>query len=254
MIDLLNQKFGKLTVIEYCGKNNGGASMWLCRCDCGVKKIVCSGNLKNGNSTSCGCIRKGNIENFKNHTRKGKGHQGNGTRIYSIWANMKRRCLNSKNNHYKDYGGRGIIICNEWLGFIPFRDWALSNGYEEHLSLDRINNDDNYEPENCRWATQKEQCNNTRRNRFLTINGKTQNLTQWSEESGVSVSVLRNRIKKEWDSDKLLIKPERLILSKSQLELIKQLHINGIFDQEIADIIGFSRSSISRRIREMGIR
>ena len=113
-------------------------------------------------------------------------HGKSKTRIYNTWQNMKKRCNSPTNKFYYRYGGRGITYCSEWENFEPFYEWAMNNGYQENLTIDRIDVDGNYCPENCRWATKKEQNNNTRRNRLLTYMGRTQNLGQWCEELGLS--------------------------------------------------------------------
>ena len=152
-IDLTGQRFGKLVVLEEAGRNMDGSVVWLCRCDCGKVTREIGTRMRNGYTRSCGC----------GHVKHGYSFRGKKCRLYSIWANMKTRCYNKKNKNYKNYGGRGIKICNDWpMDFPAFYDWAITNGYSDSLTIDRINNDGNYEPSNCRWATAKEQRHNQR--------------------------------------------------------------------------------------------
>lgn len=131
-------------------------------------------------------------------------------RLRGVWTNMRQRCLNPKNRQYKNYGGRGITICDEWINdYSSFRDWALRSGYKQGLTIDRINNDEGYSPENCRWATYKEQSRNTRNNRIITINGETKCLIEWAETLGISYQLVQGRLRNGWPVEKALTEPLR---------------------------------------------
>lgn len=152
--DLTGMTFGRLTVNSFFGVAKNRAALWLCKCSCGNEKIVRAADLKRGKTQSCGCLQKERLaENrpkdyHKINVRHGETH----TRLYNIYANMKQRCYNPNTPCYRWYGGKGITICDEWLNsYECFRDWATSNGYDESLSIDRIDPNKNYEPSNCRW-------------------------------------------------------------------------------------------------------
>lgn len=176
--NLIGQKFGRLTVIgmdDRCTRK----TYWVCQCECGNIKSVRSDGLLSGATKSCGCMKK---EADSINLRKGHKHKMSGTRIYGIWQGMKGRVENPNDARYHRYGGRGIKICPEWKSdFQAFYDWAMSNGYDDNLTIDRIDNDGNYEPGNCRWATNKSQSNNRSTNINITIGHATKDLTEWCE-------------------------------------------------------------------------
>lgn len=196
--DLTGQRFGRLLVISLNYIDNGKA-YWNCKCDCGNQLSVLRSSLTSGNTKSCGCLHKELAKN-KNY-RHGLAN----TRIYKIWVGMKKRCNNRKCKNYKDYGARGIQVCEEWSqNFTNFYNWAIENGYGENLSIDRVNVNGDYEPSNCRWVTQTEQTRNARSNVKITIKGQTKLLSEWARESGIDRRTISRRIGLGWRNDELL--------------------------------------------------
>lgn len=196
-IDLTGQRFGRLIVIQRAN-HTGSSAYWLCRCDCGNTIVIQGGSLRRGSTKSCGCLKK-DVTTI---------HSGRKTRLYSIWDNMKSRCNNPNKDSYRNYGGRGIKVCPEWLhDFSAFRDWALSNGYDDDLTLDRIDNDKGYTPENCRWETRSNQNRNQRKNYMITYNGATKTLEEWASIYEIASGTLYSRIQRGWNIEKALNTP-----------------------------------------------
>ena len=183
------ERYGRLTIIrevEPAGSSHKRVRRFLCRCDCGNEIICRLPNLKSGTTKSCGCYRK-----FVSSNRRDCHHLKN-TRIYRIWCGMKRRCYNKHNEHFDRYGGRGIIVCDEWkTDFMNFYDWAMSNGYDDKLSIDRINNEGNYEPSNCRWENQKQQIVNSTATIKCSLGGNIVSLSDIADILGVSFKRIR---------------------------------------------------------------
>lgn len=200
LIDLTGQRFGRLVVVKRVDHEKKGQARWLCRCDCGKEKVVQSYDLRSGNTQSCGCQRQENFTHIVHgHSRK---------RVYAIWKGMKSRCFNENRKCYKDYGGRGITVCDEWKDdFEVFYDWAMANGYSDDLTIDRKDSDGNYDPSNCRWADTLTQANNKGRNVFLEYNGETHTIAEWSRITGINAATIYNRVKKlNWTVEKALTK------------------------------------------------
>lgn len=199
-IDMTGEKYGKLLVVEYAGKTQRGISLWKCKCDCGREVAVQSANLRNGHTKSCGCFRAEWCK--ENCTKHGLEH----TRLYGIWTDMIHRCHNPENSSYERYGARGISVCEEWRNDVRvFYDWAINNGYSDDLTIDRVDNNGNYCPDNCRWATRVEQASNRRSNILITRNGETKTMKQWAISEGIPYQVVWQRIKKlGWDTERAL--------------------------------------------------
>lgn len=204
--DLTGMKFGYLTVIkrieDHIEPSGRKVAVWECICDCGNIKNVRVNDLKYGKTQSCGCYQKERTS----AARKIHG-QSDRTRLYNIWGNMMQRCYNTNNKAYKYYGGRGITVCEEWHTPLIFIQWAIENGYKDNLEIERNNYNGDYSPDNCRWATRKEQNNNKSNNHLLTYNGKTQSIALWAEEKNINFHTLSKRISRGWDVERALNTP-----------------------------------------------
>ena len=185
LIDRTGMKFGKLTVLYRAGTDNSKKVLWHCKCECGNEIDVRACDLKHGTHSCLKCC----------HTTHGQTY----SRLYKIWRSMKHRC---KYNHH--YIEKNVKICNEWKKFEPFRDWSLANGYQNDLTIDRINNYGNYEPSNCRWTTNYEQMRNTTYNRILTYDGITLCATDWAKKIGIHRGTIYSRLRKGLPIEKVL--------------------------------------------------
>lgn len=191
MSDFIGKKFGRLTVIAFVSKDKSRKHMFLCKCDCGKEKVVSRNNLVTGTTKSCGCIK---VELLKSKAKKYS--KNTHEKLYNTWAGMKQRCYNPNAERYTIYGARGIQICDKWKNsFVDFAEWALLNGYQEGLSIDRIDPNGNYEPSNCRWATLKEQSNNKRRSIKLKVDNQEITIPELSKKLGVSYSTVYSQVK-----------------------------------------------------------
>lgn len=194
--DISGQTFGRLTAL-YRLHNTKGRTKWLCVCECGNLTEVNISHLTSNKIKSCGCLRD------KNNYKHGKTN----TRLYRILHNMKQRCYNKNNQDYQDYGGRGIAVCNEWKDdFQAFYNWSMANGYKEGLTIDRINVNGNYEPNNCRWITNEAQANNRRSNVNIKYCNYNYNISQWAKILNLSPSIISRRYHKNWDVAEMLTK------------------------------------------------
>lgn len=202
-VDMAGMRIGRLTVISRAENTRQNKAQWLCECDCGNEVVVSRRHLKDMSTLSCGCYRSDYAkDNNSTHGMKG-------TRLYRIWSGMKDRCCNPKSKYWDRYGARGIAICQEWLGFQEFYNWSIAHGYSKNLTLDRIDNDKGYSPENCRWATYSEQENNRRNNRILEFYGESHTVAEWSRIVGIDQRIIGQRIFYGWSIERALTQKVR---------------------------------------------
>jgi hypothetical protein len=206
-LDLTGKRFGRLECLIDVGRDKGGGVLWECQCDCGKKTVIRSGGLVHGHTKSCGCLQR--YMTKKSHTIHSlcRDENGNRPKLYHVWDGMKQRCQNPNSTFYKDYGGRGIKVCEEWNSYIPFHNWAMANGYEEGLTIERKYVNGDYEPSNCIWIPRSEQSRNRRNNHYLTYKGISKTITEWGSELGINPSVLGTRIRRGWSVERTLNTP-----------------------------------------------
>ena len=201
-IDLTGLRYERWTVLEYMPtvrKDGKLRSAYLCRCECGNEAVIDANNLTRGKSKSCGCLRN-ELQSLKQRT-----HLESHSKLYGVWTAIKRRCYNKNSKEFYRYGGRGICMCEEWRSsYEAFRDWMLSKNYTEDLTIDRIDNDGDYTPDNCRLVTMKEQCNNRSSNRVFTWNGETHNVTEWSHIVGIPATKIFCRLYNGWSFERAI--------------------------------------------------
>lgn len=200
MDDLISWKFGRLTVLEFAGTRTspGGTKrkMWKCICECGNEAVVNTSNLLNGTTKSCGCWKTDKINTYNSK------HNGSNDRLYAIWRSMKHRCSNPNDSHYQSYGGRGITVCEEWANnYGVFKKWAYENGYDEsaetgNCTIDRIDNNGEYSPDNCRFVGRIEQANNTSTNRFVEFQGYKLTIAEFARAMNISPNHARYYVEK----------------------------------------------------------
>lgn len=200
IIDATGMKFGRLTVIGFSHVARKRA-FWICSCECGNTVVVAGSHLRSGHTRSCGCLLK--EARIKASTKHGLCN----TRLYSVWRTMFQRTTNRKHKEYKNYGARGVHVCDEWKDFSKFAEWSFNNGYEDSLSIDRINFNGDYCPSNCRWATMKQQQRNRRNNRVIEYNGERRCLSEWAELLGFTHKELSYRLGKGWPLDRAFTEP-----------------------------------------------
>lgn len=205
-IRMVGMRFGRLVVVSNAGRSPNGQYRWICQCDCGqTTKPIDGSNLRRGVIKSCGCFRR-ELSVFRGSLLN-KSHGMCATRIYKTWSSMKSRCYNANIPNFERYGGRGITVCDEWLNsFEAFYEWAMANGYADNLTIDRIDVNGNYCPENCRWVTIADQNRNKRNTTNIEINGKSQTISQWAKESGIPKTTLFYRYKHGCSGEDLIHK------------------------------------------------
>jgi hypothetical protein len=211
--DIVGDRFERLTAEDVSREQTqSGRFYWfaLCRCDCGNSVRVAVNNLRSGNTLSCGCVQRERSSVTLSAMRRthGQGH----TKLYYVWGAMRRRCLVPSTPGYHRYGGRGITVCDAWLGsFEAFRNWAESSGYREGLTLERKDTNGNYEPGNCTWATYQSQARNTRRNRYIVAFGERKLMCEWVKDPRCRVdhAMLNYRLGAGWTPEKAISESPR---------------------------------------------
>ena len=201
----INDTFNRLTIKDLFREKSKLYA--ACQCSCGntVKKIYVR-SLLSGNTKSCGCYNS-DLTKQRNFKHGEKTRSSNRNRLYEIWVDMRKRCNSTTHNRAQHYSLKGIQVCEEWNDFHAFKDWALSNGYNDTLSIERIDNDKDYCPCNCKWIPMNDQSKNRTTNHYLTFNGKTQTLTDWSIETGINRTTISGRLRKGWTIERALTEP-----------------------------------------------
>lgn len=232
--DLSGHKYGQWTVIQYAGLASDRKATWLCECKCGTRKVVRAKNLRNAQSCDCGCGRR--QKTILRNTTHGRSRSPE----HRTWCGMIKRCYNQNNPGYEDYGGRGITVCDRWKN--SFESFLSDMGVKPfpEASIGRIDNDGNYEPNNCRWETYGQQAKNTRRNRRVVIGSDSRCFSEWAKEAGVTPSTFTNRVEANWNEDHLLLPPIKA----------KQLELNGkkMTVHEWSAVLGMSPSALYERL------
>ena len=202
-IDITGQKFHRLIALQVIDSERGAgkAIKYECLCDCGNHHIASVSNLRLGEVKSCGCLNK--EQAIKRHLSHGQSK----TKLYGVWNCMKGRCSNPNSTVYRHYGGRGIQVCSDWRSFENFAAWAISAGYKEGLTIDRVNNDGDYTPENCRWVGIETQARNRRNTKYIMFKGEARCLAEWAEILGIKMQVLSERLASGWSVDRALTEP-----------------------------------------------
>lgn len=252
--DITGKTFNRLTVIRPVTVNK--LTKWECRCSCGNVKAVDGLALINGRTKSCGCLQK---DTMAERAKRARTHGFTHHRLYACYYRMRHRCENPADCSYERYGGRGIKVCDEWKNDImSFINWGIENGYKEGLSIDRIDNDGDYSPENCRWADATQQCNNRRTNAFVTYNGETHTYAEWSRITGIKPLTIRHRIEEaHWSiEDALTVSTDErrygiLQDANQKTAVYKDGKLIDVFNSQTdaARFVGVCNTTVSRCIK-----
>lgn len=206
-IDLTGKTYNCWTVLSFDNEHSTrDHKRWICKCKCGIVRSVDRANLVNGISKSCGCYSRERARNRRN------AHHESKTRLYKVWVNMRKRCRNPHDKSYLRYGGRGIKVCDEWNDYLVFKAWAMSTGYDEsaaygECTLDRINVNGGYSPDNCRWISTAQQSYNRRSNHRITYNGETLTIREWEEKLHLRKGIVSSRLHRGWNEIRALTTP-----------------------------------------------
>lgn len=200
--DLTGKCFGRIKVVHRVENDKHAKAQWLCMCSCGNSVVVTGSRLVSGKTQSCGCLQRELTSERNARTMKNYGLTRE--KLYHVWRTMRQRVSNPNSQRYRLYGLRGICVCDEWNEYSAFREWAVSSGYKEGLSIDRIDVNGNYCPENCRWTTQKVQCNNKRNNRRISFRGDERTLSEWADILGMKQNTLNARACRGWNEESIL--------------------------------------------------
>lgn len=209
-LDLSGQRFGRLLCLSMAGRSPSRCLVWLCQCDCGGLTEVPSSRLLSDHTQSCGCLQR------ESASKSGQARRTHGALTddsallgaYRTWAHMKGRCANPNESSFHNYGARGVRVVDKWLTFEGF--WEdMGPTYQPGLTLDRIDNNGHYEPENCRWASRRTQCNNKRTNHLLAFRGQKQTLSEWGMLLGLNPRTIQSRLRAGWSAEKALTAPAR---------------------------------------------
>lgn len=206
----VGKRYGRLVVLAPAPTGKNWLRRWTCRCDCGTEKAIFQSSLRHGNTQSCGCLQRERTSVAARAANRKHGHAGGNAQSpeYMAWVSMHQRCSNPSSASYVDYGARGIRVCERWASFESFLHDMGPRPSGEH-SIDRVDNDGGYSPDNCRWATRVQQTRNTRRSVWITLHGERRSLMDWADTVGLPPSVIRRRVRRGWDPARALSEPPK---------------------------------------------